>query len=97
MAFQYNFAIICRVPNSIKNRSVGSDNYPDGIDVDKAKQEYETVREVLKNCDINIIELVEDESYPDCCFVDDTAVVIGNTALIARPGHSSRQGEVSGL
>jgi len=93
-AFQYNFAIICRVPNSLKNRSVGSDNYPDGVDVEKAKQEYETVREVLKNCDINIIELVEDESYPDCCFVDDTAVVIGNTALIARPGHSSRQGEV---
>ncbi|BFZ20571.1 hypothetical protein BsWGS_23610 [Bradybaena similaris] len=93
-AFHYNFAIICRVPNALANRSVGSDNYPHGIDIDKAKQEYETIREVLKNCDINIIELVEDESYPDCCFVDDTAVVIGNTALIARPGHSSRQGEV---
>ncbi|CAG5130035.1 unnamed protein product [Candidula unifasciata] len=93
-AFHYNFAIICRVPNALANRSVGSDNYPKGLDIDKAKQEYETIREVLKNCDINIIELVEDESYPDCCFVDDTAVVIGNTALIARPGHSSRQGEV---
>ncbi|XP_059153547.1 N(G),N(G)-dimethylarginine dimethylaminohydrolase 1-like isoform X2 [Physella acuta] len=93
-AFNYNFAIICRVPNALKNRSVGSDHYPDGIDIEKAKQEYETIREVLKNCDINIIELVEDESYPDCCFVDDTAVVIGNTALIARPGHTSRQGEV---
>ncbi|XP_013080460.2 N(G),N(G)-dimethylarginine dimethylaminohydrolase 1-like isoform X1 [Biomphalaria glabrata] len=93
-AFHYNFAIICRVPNSLKNRSVGSDNYQEGLDLEKTRQEYETIREVLKNCDINIIELVEDENYPDCCFVDDTAVVIGNTALIARPGHSSRQGEV---
>uniref|UniRef100_A0A0B7B0A6 Uncharacterized protein n=1 Tax=Arion vulgaris TaxID=1028688 RepID=A0A0B7B0A6_9EUPU len=93
-AFHYNYAVICRIPNSLGNRSVGSDTYQRGIDVDKARQEYETVREVLKSLDFNIVELVEDESYPDSCFVDDTVVVIGNTALIARPGHVSRQGEV---
>lgn len=62
--------------------------------MEKARQEYETIREVLKSLDLNIIEMVEDENYPDCCFVDDTTVVVGNTALIARPGHISRQGEV---
>lgn len=48
----------------------------------------------MKNCDVNLIELQEDENYPDCCFVEDCAVVIGGTALITRPGHPSRQGEV---
>ena len=36
-----------------------------------------------------------DESHPDCCFVEDTAVVIGGRALATRPGHPSRRGEVA--
>ena len=63
------------------------------MDVEKAKREYEQFKATLKNCDINIIELQEDENYPDCCFVEDCAVTIGGTALIARPV-ASRQGEV---
>lgn len=39
-------------------------------------------------------ELLEaDERYPDCCFVEDTAVLAGKCAVICRPGHPSRQGE----
>lgn len=29
----------------------------------------------------------------DCCFIEDTAVVVGRTAIIARIGAASRQGE----
>lgn len=29
----------------------------------------------------------------DCCFVEDTAVVVGRTAIIARIGAAARQGE----
>lgn len=94
-AFHYNYAVMCRVPHSLANRSVGSDQYKNAIDVEKARDEYETIKDVLKSCDFNIVELVEDENYPDSCFVEDTAVAIGNTALLARPGHVSRQGEVS--
>lgn len=32
-----------------------------------------------------VIELSADEGYPDCPFIEDTAVVIGNRALITRP------------
>jgi dimethylargininase len=32
-----------------------------------------------------------------CCFVEDTCVVLGDTALINRIGHASRRGEVAGI
>ena len=32
-------------------------------------------------------------SIPDCCFIEDTAVVAGGTAVITRIGAASRQGE----
>lgn len=91
--FQFNYAIICRIPDSFADRSVGVEDGSQ-VNIEKAREEYDTIREVLKNCDVNLIELQEDESYPDCCFVEDCAVVIGGTALITRPGHVSRQGEV---
>ncbi|XP_046567469.1 N(G),N(G)-dimethylarginine dimethylaminohydrolase 1-like isoform X2 [Haliotis rubra] len=91
-AFHYNYAIVSRIPNSFKDKAITKDHCQ--IDLEKARAEYRNLLTVLQSCDINLIELQEDEKYPDCCFVEDTAVVIGGTALITRPGHPSRQGEV---
>ena len=38
-----------------------------------------------------------DETHPDGCFVEDAAVVIGHRALLTRPGHPARRGEVMGV
>ena len=40
-----------------------------------------------------MIVLEADERYPDGCFVEDTAVVIIEAAIITRPGARSRRGE----
>ena len=40
-----------------------------------------------------VIELPADADSPDCCFIEDTAVVVGETAVVTRPGADSRQGE----
>jgi hypothetical protein len=32
-----------------------------------------------------VIEIPADNQYPDCPFIEDTAIVIGNQALITRP------------
>jgi dimethylargininase len=37
------------------------------------------------------------EDHPDSPFVEDTAVVVGTRALLTRPGHESRRGEVAGV
>jgi dimethylargininase len=34
-----------------------------------------------------------DEDHPDCVFIEDTAVIVGEIAVITRPGAPSRRGE----
>jgi dimethylargininase len=37
------------------------------------------------------------DHHPDCAFVEDAAVSIGNRAVLTHPGHETRRGEVSSL
>ncbi|KAL9185113.1 hypothetical protein ACHAXT_002890 [Thalassiosira profunda] len=37
------------------------------------------------------------EAHPDCVFVEDTVVGVGDTAVITQPGHASRRGEVESI
>lgn len=37
------------------------------------------------------------ESHPDCPFVEDTAVVVRNRAVVCRPGATTRRGEVHAI
>ncbi|MEC8044835.1 MAG: arginine deiminase family protein [Candidatus Thermoplasmatota archaeon] len=41
--------------------------------------------------------LPELQGYPDCCFIEDTSVVIDDSAIILAPGHPSRIGEVESV
>jgi dimethylargininase len=47
----------------------------------------------LKTIGIDVIELGPQPDYPDAHFIEDTAVVMPEVAVIARPGAASRQGE----
>jgi dimethylargininase len=49
--------------------------------------------DALKSIGLEVIVLDEERDYPDAHFVEDTAVVIPDLAIIARPGASARQGE----
>lgn len=49
--------------------------------------------DALKTIGIDVIELGPQPDYPDAHFVEDTAVVMPEVAVIARPGAASRQGE----
>lgn len=65
------------------------------VDATKAQREHEAYVDVLKNrLGLEVVELPADESLPDCVFVEDAAVVCGDTALITRPGAESRRREV---
>jgi len=48
---------------------------------------------ILKSLDLQVTVLDADESFPDGCFVEDTAIVTPTIAVITRPGAPSRQGE----
>jgi dimethylargininase len=40
-----------------------------------------------------VVAIDEDCDHPDCCFVEDTAFVVGSIAVICLLGHASRRGE----
>jgi dimethylargininase len=63
------------------------------IDVALARRQHAAYREALRAAGVEVIELPPSEDYPDSCFMQDPALVIGGRAVIARPGAASRQGE----
>ncbi|XP_054158087.1 N(G),N(G)-dimethylarginine dimethylaminohydrolase 1-like [Oppia nitens] len=89
---RYSHAIVSRIPNSFVKCMPTSDNGM--INVDEARREHEQYCKVLRSLGLDVIELPQDETFPESPFVDDTAVVINGVALICRPGHPSRVKEV---
>ena len=76
-------------------------NFAEGIttanlgkpDFEKAIEQHSAYCYALTACGLELIILEADERYPDGCFVEDTAIVTGEAAVITRPGAESRMGE----
>ena len=49
--------------------------------------------ETFKNLGLNVIVLESEEDYPDCCFVEDQALIVDNHVFFPIPGAPSRKGE----
>lgn len=89
----FTHAVVRAIPSSLAKEALRTNNLD--VDVAKAQQEHEVYVSVLKQkLGLEVIELPADESLPDCVFVEDAAVVCGDTALITRPGAESRRKEV---
>lgn len=67
------------------------------IDPDLARRQHGEYCAALQAAGLELIELPPDEDYADACFVQDTAVIVGNLAVIARFGVKSRQGEQNAI
>ena len=63
------------------------------IDVPLAQAQHRAYCNVLKKSGLKLIRIPADDRFPDCCFVEDPAIVIGDTAIISRLGVKSRRGE----
>ena len=51
----------------------------------------------LRELGLTVKELDSHSDYPDCCFVEDHAIVAGYSALITNAGHDSRLGEKTAI
>ncbi len=65
----------------------------DPIDLGLAKKQHDQYVELLKESITRVVQLPADEALPDSCFIEDTAVVIGDIALINFMGAPARRGE----
>lgn len=66
-------------------------------DYEKALRQHEAYVNALRSCGVEPTVLAPAEDYPDSVFVEDTAVLAEQVAVITRPGASSRRGEESAV
>jgi dimethylargininase len=63
------------------------------IDVDVASSQHRAYETALASCGVEVRSLPADAELPDSVFVEDTAIVFDQCAVIARPGAESRRPE----
>ena len=63
------------------------------IDLQLAVSQHDNYCAVLNKLGAVVTKLSANESYPDSCFVEDTAIVVDELAIICSMGVSSRRGE----
>lgn len=63
----------------------------------KALDQHAAYVNVLERCGLEVTILASTDRYPDSTFVEDTALVTSDFAVITRPGAPSRQGEVEAI
>jgi dimethylargininase len=67
------------------------------IDYSKADQQHKNYQQLLRELGTRVIELPSDDQCPDCCFLEDTALVLDEVGVITRPGSDARRREVDGV
>ncbi|MEA2009580.1 MAG: dimethylargininase [Actinomycetota bacterium] len=72
-----------------------SDRIP--IDVERALVQHNDYLEVLRSLGAEVTELPRLPNHPDAVFVEDTALVLPEVAVLLRPGAESRRGEVPSM
>lgn len=67
------------------------------IDYARAVEQHSQYRQLLRSLGAKVVELPSDERCPDCCFLEDTALVLDEMAVVTRPGSEARRREVEGV
>ena len=67
------------------------------IDVERARRQHIEYQRALTELGCVVIELPEEPELPDSVFVEDTAVVFDECAVIMRPGAESRRAETASV
>ena len=62
-----------------------------------ALEQHDQYVAMLKSCGLTVIDLEADEHFPDGCFVEDTALITAEFAVITNPGAPSRRGETASI
>jgi dimethylargininase len=62
-------------------------------DFDLALKQHDAYVDTLRKLGLDVVVLDAEPGYPDCCFVEDTAVVCPEVAVLTPLGAPSRQGE----
>ena len=67
------------------------------IDLDRARDEHAAYEATLRRIGCRVTRLPAGAEMADAVFIEDTAVVLDEIAILARPGADSRRGEVAAV
>ncbi len=67
------------------------------INVAEARRQHSEYKQALRELGLHVISLPGDPAFPDAVFVEDTVVVLTQSAVVTRPGAESRRGETAGV
>jgi dimethylargininase len=67
------------------------------IDLERASAQHARYEALLRELGCRVERIAPAPEHPDSVFVEDTAVVFDEVAVIARPGAPSRRGEVAAV
>merc|ERR1712080_654152 len=94
MAFQFQSCIVCELPDSYSSSALGLSS---SVDMVKARYQWSQYVSVLESLGCHVTVLPADERFPDCVFVEDTAVIVKGHALLTQPGDPSRRDEIENM
>jgi len=67
------------------------------IDLDRARAQHHAYEQALQGLGARVVSLPEEPDLPDSVFVEDTAVVLDEVAIVTRPGAESRRPETASI
>ena len=67
------------------------------IDLENARCQHHAYEEALRSLGVQVLLLAEEPDLPDSVFVEDTAIVLDECALLTLPGAASRRLEVESI
>lgn len=88
---------LMRAPSSALVNCQSEHAEKEALDWQLALEQWQHYQTTVQGLVDKLIVIPTDPQHPDCCFVEDTCVVVGDQVLLTRPGHPSRRGEVTGV
>lgn len=89
-------AIVREVPNAFSSCVTAKPAMPP-LDPVLARSQHAGYVAALEDGGFDVAAIPSDERFPDSPFVEDAAIVMGHDALLTRPGHHTRRGEVDAV
>ena len=84
---------LVREPGVQFPRCISSHPLHHTVNVARARAQHAEYVNTLAELGLEVIRLPRDNTYPDSCFVEDTAIIYAGKALITRLAMKSRRGE----
>lgn len=88
-------ALVRAVPDSFSDCVTAAPPVPP-LDPVVAREQHHCYAAALEAGGFAVVTIPGDEAHPDSPFIEDTAVIIDDAALLTHPGNPSRRGEVAG-